>query len=112
LLRFYLDENIDPRVARGLRRIGVPATTTGEAGRLENADSDQLSFAMAKEFVLVTHDAGFLNQTAALRSEGRDHPGLVFIKARKYPLGAIIQKLGHYAKTLSSEQMINQTLFL
>jgi Domain of unknown function (DUF5615) len=42
-IRFHLDENCDPRVAAGLRLLGVDVTTTQEAGLLRAPDDAQLA---------------------------------------------------------------------
>lgn len=44
-LRFHLDEQVNPRIAQGLRRRGIDVTTTVGAGLRTVADDVQLAFA-------------------------------------------------------------------
>ena len=44
-VRFHLDEQVDPDVARALRRYGIDVTTTIEAGLRTHSDLAQLEFA-------------------------------------------------------------------
>ena len=39
-IRFHLDENCDPRIAAGLRALGVDVTTAAEAGLLQASDDE------------------------------------------------------------------------
>ena len=48
-LRFYLDENVDVRIADGLRRRGVGASTAHDAGMLGATDAAQLEDAQRAE---------------------------------------------------------------
>jgi hypothetical protein len=47
LIRYDLDEHVDPAVAEGLRRRGIDATTTVGAGLTGATDEEQLGFATA-----------------------------------------------------------------
>lgn len=40
-LRFHLDENTDPAIARALRRYGIETSTTQEAGLRTQSDTAQ-----------------------------------------------------------------------
>jgi predicted nuclease of predicted toxin-antitoxin system len=72
-IRFHLDEQIDPAIARGLRRHGIDVTTTVEAGLLSRSDLAQLEYARTSHRILVTHDTDFLR----FASQSSDHPGIV-----------------------------------
>lgn len=67
VLRYYLDEHIDPAISKGLRMRGIDVLTTEEAGRAHQGltDSDQLAYAAAQERVLVTGTAISLSWRAA-----------------------------------------------
>ena len=58
-IRFHLDENVDPDVARALRRHGIDVTTSVEVGMLTTEDVAQLAYALEEGRVIVTHDADF-----------------------------------------------------
>ncbi|MFN2165387.1 MAG: DUF5615 family PIN-like protein [Anaerolineae bacterium] len=71
-IRFHLDEQVDPDIARALRQHGVDVTTTIDAGLRTALDEEQLDYARQARRVLVTHDADFLR----VASRGVDHPGI------------------------------------
>ncbi|MCL4506220.1 MAG: DUF5615 family PIN-like protein [Chloroflexi bacterium] len=73
-VRFYLDENVDPRIARALRRMDIDAITTVEANMRTLNDAAQWDYAKSQQRVIVTSDDDFLKRAA----EDSDHPGLIF----------------------------------
>lgn len=93
-LRFLLDEDVSPRVAEGLRRLGVDAISVHEVGRarLRIPDQEQLGYAAAEGRVLVTYNRGdFQRRDADWRELGRDHAGIVWCAERSIPRHAIGQ---------------------
>lgn len=78
-IRFHLDEHVDPAIAIALRRAGIDATTTIEAGLRTKDDEAHLRFARTEERVIVTRDQDFL-RFAAQKS---DHGGIVFYTANQ-----------------------------
>jgi len=88
-IRFHLDENVDPDIALALRRYGIDATTTVEAGLRTTDDVSQIDFARAEGRVLVTHDAGFLR----LANETSDHPGIAYCALTARSIGDMIRSL-------------------
>jgi len=60
-IRLHLDENVDPDVARALRRHGIDVTTTQETGLRTQSDIAQFAFIRREERVIMTHDTDFLN---------------------------------------------------
>jgi predicted nuclease of predicted toxin-antitoxin system len=72
MLRFHLDENVDPAIAHGLRRRGIDVTTTLEVDLIRASDEKQLEYAIPEVRVIVTHDADFLR----IAERGDDHPGI------------------------------------
>ena len=63
-IRFHLDENVDPDVAKALSRHGINVTTTFGVGLLAKDDDAQLAYARQENRVIVTHDADFLRMHA------------------------------------------------
>ncbi len=51
-IRFFLDEHIDPNIARGLRRYGIDVTTTVDAGLRTQSDELHLAFIREDQRVL------------------------------------------------------------
>src|SRR6516164_9241846 len=72
-IRFHLDESCDPRIAAGLRLLGVDVTTTPEAGLLHAPDEDQLAFAVSQGRVIISQDTDFL-RIGVVGLEDSAHP--------------------------------------
>lgn len=71
-IRYYMDEHLPAQVTQGLRRLGIDVLTAQEAGRCGLPDPDQLAFATAEEWVMVTFDTDYL----ALHRAGVRHAGI------------------------------------
>lgn len=112
MLAFYLDENVNPAIAKGLRRQGLMVSTAAETGRLSASDIEQLNHSAAIQSALVTHDEDMLSFLAQQRLTGKGHPPVVFVRLQKYPVGMTIQKLQGLARTVSFDALLNQVVFL
>ena len=71
------DENIDPDVVVGLRRLGFDVLDVVESGGAGASDVDLLRWAMSQGRVVITHDADF-GTLAILQNEPLI--GLVFLR--------------------------------
>jgi hypothetical protein len=79
-VRFYLDEDINPQVAVVLRRLGVWAASTQEAGTRGADDEAQLAYAAEVRAALVTRNRNdFIALTAQFFDEDREHAGVVIV---------------------------------
>jgi hypothetical protein len=77
-IRFFTDEDIHGSVANALRRAGVDARSTPEAGRLHEADESQLLWAANQGFVVVTFNVGhFVSRHVDWMGRGQHHAGIV-----------------------------------
>ncbi len=56
-MRFYLDEDLSPRIAEWLRRRGINAVSAFEVGNIQLSDRDQLAYATREGRCLVTRNA-------------------------------------------------------
>lgn len=100
-IRFHLDEQADPNIARALRRHGIDVTTTVEAGLRGASDQEQLAYARQERRVLVTHDTDFLR----LAGFSADHFGIVYCHKARHSLGDIIRHLLLVYEILSAEEI-------
>ena len=107
-IRFHLDEHIDPQIAESLRRHGINATTTVEAGLRTADDLAQLSYAQREARVFVTDDVDFLRLAAA----NLDHPGIVFCDRKEHSMGQIIRGLVLIYEVLEPDEMAGRVEFL
>lgn len=105
---FYLDENMDPAVARGLRRRGIDVVTAHEVGRCGYLDPEQLEYATHHGRVIVTFDADYL----AIHSTGIQHAGIVWTPALKYSIGQLISNLELVHLAYKASDLIDKLEYL
>lgn len=108
LIRFYLDEHIDPVIADGLRRRNIDVTTTVEAGLTHASDDDQLAFANSEHRVFVTRDADFLIRNA----RGVPRAGIVFLHSKRRAIGSIVLRLASLSRNTTAAEMAGKVEFL
>ena len=108
LIRYHLDEHVDPAVAEGLRRRGINVTTTVEAGLTGATDEDQLRFATADARVCVTRDPDFL----ILHSRGIAHGGIAYWHPKRRSVGQIVLDLTLLWRIATAEEMQGRVEYL
>ena len=69
-LRFYLDHDVSALVKKPFRDLGHDAWTANESGLATSSDVDQMEYAIRKDAIVVTHDAGFASRERK-RTTGR-----------------------------------------
>lgn len=111
-LRIYTDENVDVRIAEGLRRRRIDAFSAREKGPLGIKDEQHFEKAKDLKAVIFTHDPHFIEIAKRLVENGKEHYGIIFIETHRCGLGECIRRLALYAEVLSPEEMINQIEFL
>jgi predicted nuclease of predicted toxin-antitoxin system len=105
-MRFHLDEQANPRIADGLRQMGINVTTTTEAGIRTAPDRAQLDYAIRERRILVTHDDDFT------RYEGGDHPGIVYCHQDALTVGDIVRYLSLMAQVMTEDEMRGHVEFI
>jgi len=91
-LRYLLDEDLNYRVAEGLRQASTDAVSVHEIGRANQgiADEDQLAHAASEGRVLVTYNrADYQELDNQWRAVIRDHAGILWCSERTIPRRAI-----------------------
>jgi predicted nuclease of predicted toxin-antitoxin system len=106
-IRLHLDENVDPDVARALRRHGIDVSTTQEVGLRTQNDAAQLDFIHREGRVIMTHDADFLRIGSTT-----DDPGIIYCDKTARSIGEIIRGLILIYEVLTPEDMIGKIEFL
>lgn len=111
-LRIYTDENVDVRVAEGLRRRGMEATSAHDEGKLGVTDEEQFTHAASLRAAIFTHDHHFVEIALEKSRQGEEHSGVLFVEMHRLRLGECIKRLALCADVLSAEEMVNRVEFL
>jgi len=111
-LKIYTDENVDVRIAEGLRKRGINAFSATEKGMISIADTEHFKYASETQAVIFTHDHHFIEIANALVKEGKDHWGIIFLEMSRLSIGECIKRLALYSEVLSPAEMKNQIDFL
>lgn len=107
--RLYLDEDV--LVADLVRGQGFMVTTARSEGMLSRGDEEQLSFAAAHEWVVVTHNrADFEELAARYFEEGRAHAGIVC--AFRRPPREIVARLIRLINEHTADELKNQLVYI
>jgi predicted nuclease of predicted toxin-antitoxin system len=107
-IQFHPDENVDPDIAKALRRYGINVTTTIEAGLRTTNDIEELDFSRREQRIIVTHDADFLR----LAYQEKDHPGIVYCDRTGRSIGEIVRGLILIYEVLTPEEISGKVEFL
>ena len=111
-LKIYTDENVDVRVAEGLRQRGVVASTAYDQHNAGIPDEIQLARAAAIGAVIFTHDPDLIGIAMETNRRGDDHCGVIFVEMHRLRLGECIRRLALYAEVVTAEEMVNRIEFL
>jgi predicted nuclease of predicted toxin-antitoxin system len=91
-IKLYLDEDVNPQLARDLRNRGYDAVSTNEANNLGLSDLEQLEYARSHERALLTHNRNdFLEIASAYAVDGTSHYGILFVPQVAY--GQLLQRI-------------------
>jgi predicted nuclease of predicted toxin-antitoxin system len=110
-VELYLDEDVDPLVAKLLRTHGFAATTALEAGQLHKDDREQLAYAVSQRKTLLTHNrADFEALALSYFAEGEVHFGIIFAVRR--PPHEIVKRLLIVLNQVTADEMLNQVRYV
>ena len=100
-MKFYLDEDLSPRIAESLRKKGINALSAHDVGNVQLSDREQLAYAARESRCLVTRNARHfvvLSQEAIAHQE--PHAGIILCSPRRrgVEIRAIVDALARVAK--------------
>ncbi|MBI4609039.1 MAG: DUF5615 family PIN-like protein [Candidatus Rokubacteria bacterium] len=100
-MKFYLDEDLSPQIAKRLRKRGIDAVSAFEPGNVQLSDREQLAYAGRAGRCLVTRNVRHfvvLAQDAVRRQE--PHAGIILCppSIRGFETGAIADALTRLTK--------------
>jgi hypothetical protein len=79
-MKFYLDENMSPKIAEIARRLGVDAVSAHDVNMTGTADEEQLDFAARQGRCLVTFNRDdFIELSRMYLDAGRGHSGVIIV---------------------------------
>jgi len=100
-MKFYLDEDISPKVAGILRKRGIDALSAHDAGMREASDEKQLAFAAADERTMVTRNRDdFIILIVQFFEKLMPHCGLIIVPytISGHEFGRLATLLKNYSK--------------
>lgn len=114
-MRFYLDQNLTPRVTAAARRLGVDVTDWQEDGMEHSSDEEQLTHATAQGRVVVTCDVeDFSDLAQKWIAEGKVHAGIVFVPQQIHAdvSGSVARSLRRLSDLYPGELVENAVMYL
>ncbi len=84
-MKYYLDEDINPKIAGILGKNGIDAVSAKEAGMLQASDLEQMTYASSAKRCMVTRNRNdYIRLTVQFFNEHKPHYGLLIIP-HSYP---------------------------
>lgn len=107
----YLDEDVHVLVAELIRAQGFAATTTLEAGNIEQPDEAQLAYAADHAMAILSHNRNDFQALAnAFFAQGRPHAGIIIaVRRSPYDLAARLTAL---LNSITADEMVNQIVYI
>lgn len=79
-MKFYIDEDISPKVAEIMRKRGIEAVSAHDIGMVGASDEDQFAEAVSRKCVIVTRNRDdFITLTVRAFENRSPHYGLIVV---------------------------------
>jgi len=110
-IRLYLDEDINPLLAKVLRSRGFDVVSVHDLGRTGLSDVEQFQFARSEGRVLLTCNIGdFVQLATILMRSGEPFPGLV--TSEQLPFREFLRRTSRLMQERSQEDVANTIVWL
>ena len=110
----YLDEDtIKSALVKALRNTDLDVITVVDAGMLGRSDEEQLNWSTKQKRAIYSFNIGdFCKLHRDYMVEGKTHGGIILAPQQQYSIGQQLTGLLKLVAANSSEDMINQLIFL
>jgi hypothetical protein len=112
MIGFYMDENVEGQIVRGLRARGIDVLTAEEDGLAGATDPEVLDRAAALGRVAFSRDRDFLRESTRRQRGGRSFGGVVYAHKLRVSIGQCITDLELLAQAGSSADFADKVWFL
>jgi predicted nuclease of predicted toxin-antitoxin system len=110
-VKLYLDEDIDPLLAKVLRDRGVNCLSTQEAGNRGLSDIDQLAFAASQDRAIVTFNIkDFIQLAQEYGASGQHHSGIIL--SNHILFRELLRRMLSFLLNCTDESLRDQVLWL
>lgn len=110
-IKLLLDEDVWPNLVESLRQAGYDAISVHEIERQGLSDEEQLSFAIAQDRAIISHNIRDFAPLARLCAEqGVSHPGIIV--AAQFEKGTLIRRTLTLLDSLTAEQLQDTLRFI
>jgi len=108
-IKLYLDEDVDPLLAKVLRNRGYDVVTTQEANMLSSSDDAQFKFAVSQGRAFFTHNVKHFPKIARdYAASGKSHFGIIVSDQLPFKelLKRMLRLLSQHSATTIQHQLI------
>ena len=113
-IRLYIDEDASRKsFVEALRRSNIDVISTPEAHNRGFSDAEQLIWATKNNRIMYTFNVGDFCQLHTIYvTERKHHSGIIVVPRQRYSVGEQLKGLKNLIKSISSEEIKSQLIFL
>lgn len=110
-IKLYLDEDVDPLLAKVLRDRGYDVLSVQEAGKRTVSDHKQFEFATSHGRVFFTHNIKhFVKLSNEYSKSGKNHSGIIV--SDQLPFKELLKRTLRFLDRYSKEDITNRFFWL
>ncbi len=112
MISYYLDENVEGQITRGLRQRGIDVLTIEDDGQGGRSDPEVIERAARLGRVAFSRDRDFLHEAARRQRDGDSFQGVVYASKAEVAFGRVIDDLVLLTEAGQPENFQNAVFFL